>query len=196
MEQKPKETDIQRRSSRASEFRAAEVDGVRSIEAYFSVFSDIYECFPGCTESVDAHAFDGTINDDVRCLVNHDTSRVLGRTKPGTLRLLVDNYGLKGTVTINPDDQDAMNLYARVQRGDVSQCSFGFEILNEEVEVKSDGSIHWTLKSVKLYEVSIVTFPAYEKTEAVARSKRMTQAFEVWKKRMKERLNHGTETTA
>ncbi|MEL7610606.1 MAG: HK97 family phage prohead protease [Bacillota bacterium] len=194
MDQEKRKTEIQQRSSRVTEFRAIENDGVRSIEAYFAVFSDIYEIFPGYTESVDAHAFDSTINDDIRCLVNHDTTRVLGRTKPGTLRLSIDNYGLKGVVDINDDDQDAVNQYARVKRGDVSQCSFGFEILSEEVEVRPDGSVHWTLKSVKLYEVSIVTFPAYEKTEAVARS-RMEQAFEIWKKRMKARLKHGTETT-
>lgn len=196
MEQKPRETEIQVRSSHASQFRAVENDGVRSIEAYFAVFSDTYEVFPGCTESVDAHAFDDTINDDIRCLVDHDTLRVLGRTKPGTLNLSVDNYGLKGAVTINPDDQDAMNLYARVQRGDVNQCSFGFDIVSEEADVRPDGTVHWTLKAVKLYEVSIVTFPAYEKTEAVARSKRAAKTLEIWKKRMKARLKHGTETTA
>lgn len=184
------------RSSRKSEFRAVETEGTRSVEAYFSVFGDIYEIYPGWTESVDPHAFDGTINDDIRCLIDHDTSKVLGRTKAGTLRLEVDNYGLKGVVDINPDDQDALNLYARVQRGDVNQCSFGFDILTEEMDARADGTVHWTLKAVKLYEVSVVTFPAYEKTEAVARSKRATQAFNAWKKRMKARLNHGTETTA
>ena len=189
------EKEVQLRSSHVGEFRAVETDGVKTIEAYFAVFNDIYEMWPGCTESIDPHAFDDTINDDIRCLINHDTSMVLGRTKAGTLKLVVDNYGLKGIVTINPDDQDAMNLYARVQRGDVSQCSFGFEILSEETDVKSSGNVHWTLKSVRLYEVSIVTFPAYEKTEAVARS-RAAQSFDIWKKRMKERLNNGTQTTA
>jgi len=83
-----------------------------------------------------------------------------------------------------------------VQRGDVSQCSFGFDILDEEMEARGDGSIHWTIKKVKLYEGSIVTFPAYEKTEALARSARGKQAFEVWKNRMKARITNGTKTTA
>ena len=121
---------------------------------------------------------------------------MLGRTKVGTLVLSVDNYGLKGVVKINPDDTDAMNLYARVKRGDVSQCSFGFDILRDELESRPDGTYHWIIKAVKLYEVSIVTFPAYEKTEAEARDRRAGQAFEVWKKRMKERITHGTETVA
>jgi len=186
---------MERRSSKTSEFRAAEGEK-KKIEAYFAVFGDVYEVFSGMTESIDPHAFDDALNDDIRCLIDHDTAKVLGRTKAGTFSLSVDNYGLKGVVDINPDDQEALNLYARVQRGDVSQCSFGFDILDEEMEARGDGSIHWTIKKVKLYEGSIVTFPAYEKTEALARSARGKQAFEVWKNRMKARITNGTKTTA
>ena len=159
---------MERRSSLKSEFRAVEGD-VKKIEAYFAVFNDIYEIWPGATESIDSHAFDNALSDDIRCLIDHETSAVLGRTKAGTLTLAVDNYGLKGTVEINPNDQDALNLYARVERGDVSQCSFGFDILDEEVEYRKDGSVHWTIKRVKLYEVSVCTFPAYETTSVSAR---------------------------
>lgn len=186
---------MERRSSKASEFRAVEGEGKR-IEAYFAVFGDVYEIAPGMTESIDPHAFDETLNDDIRCLIDHDTSKVLGRTKAGTFSLGVDNYGLRGVDDINPEDQEALNLYARVQRRDVSQCSIGFEILDEEMEVRGDGSVHWTIKKIKLYECSVVTFPAYEKTEALARSARGKQAFEVWKNRMKARITNGTETTA
>jgi HK97 family phage prohead protease len=95
---------------------------------------------------------------------------VLGRTKANTLELRADSHGLWGRVKINPLDQDAMNLYARVERGDVDQCSFGFDILDEETNFRdADGSVHWTIKSVKLYEVSVVTFPAYEDTAVAAR---------------------------
>lgn len=186
---------MERRSSQASEFRAVEGEG-RKIEAYFAVFGDVYEMYPGLTESIDPHAFDEALNDDIRCLIDHDTAKVLGRTKAGTFSLSVDNYGLKGVVEINPDDQEAMNLYARVQRGDVNQCSFGFDILDEETEARPNGGQHWTIKKVKLYEGSVVTFPAYEKTEALARSARREQAFAVWKEHMKERIKHGAETTA
>ncbi|MEA5049735.1 MAG: HK97 family phage prohead protease [Eubacteriales bacterium] len=178
----------QYRSFQPAQFRALETDGKRSIEAYFAVFGDVYEIWPGATESFDPHAFDGQIAGDVRCLVDHEPSKVLGRTKAGTLSLSIDSYGLKGVVEINERDQDAMNLYARVQRGDVSQCSVGFDILREDYTLNPDGTQHWTIREVKLYEGSIVTFPAYEKTEAVARSFRMAQSFEFWKKRMKERM--------
>ena len=64
-----------------------------------------------------------------------------------------------------------MNAYERVKRGDVSQCSFGFDILDEEYEIREDGTTIWTIKKVKLYEVSVVTFPAYEDTMVEARKK-------------------------
>ena len=186
---KAREQERQFRSVQPTQLRAGESDGKRTIETYFAVFGDVFEMWPGATESFDAHAFDGALNADVRCLTNHDPSKVLGRTKSGTLSLSIDNYGLKGIVEINERDQDAMNLYARVQRGDVSQCSVGFDILREDYRINPDGTQHWTIMEVRLYEGSIVTFPAYEKTEAVARSLRKAQSFEFWQKKMKERMH-------
>ena len=90
------------------------------IEGYFSVFGDIYDMGYGLTESVDRHAFDEALADDVRALVDHDTAKVLGRTSAHTLDLKVDEHGLWGSIDVNPNDTDAMNLYARVQRGDVN----------------------------------------------------------------------------
>ena len=142
-----------------------------SIEGYFAVFNSNYEIAPDMSESIAPGAFDNTIADDVRALINHDTTLVLGRTKAGTLQLRTDNHGLWGHIDINPNDTDAMNLYNRVQRGDVDQCSFGFDILNEETDFREDGSVHWTIKEVKLYEVSPCTFPAYEDTNIAARTK-------------------------
>ena len=150
-------------------FQTREEGSERRIEGYFSVFGPEYELWPGASESVDPHAFDAVLQDDVRALIDHDTRLVLGRTVAGTLELRVDDHGLWGSVIINPEDQDAMNLYARVKRGDVSQCSFGFDILDEETAYREDGTVHWTIKSVKLYEVSVCTFPAYRETEVQAR---------------------------
>lgn len=162
------------------------------IEGYFATFTGLYELWPGATESVDPHAFDETLQDDVRCLIDHETRLVLGRNKAGTLRMKVDDHGLWFEVDINPDDTDAMNLYARVQRGDVSGCSFGFDILDEETEKREDGSIHWTIKKVKLYEGSVCTFPAYQDTSAEARRHdyKAIRRREVaqWKADMKERM--------
>ena len=179
--------------SRGTEFRAAEQDGQKYIEGYFAVFGGVYELWPGATESVDPHAFDDTLGGDVRALINHDTTLVLGRTKAGTLELKVDSRGLWGRIRVNQADGDALNLYSRIERGDVDQCSFGFEILEEETEWRDDGSVHWTIKRVKLYEVSPVTFPAYEDTSVSARRRDYDEIrerrTEAWKAKTKERLS-------
>ena len=141
------------------------------IEGYFSVFNSEYHISDGAVETVERGAFANTLNDDIRALINHNTEMVLGRTKANTLELLEDEHGLFGRIHINPKDTDAMNIYERVKRGDVSQCSFGFDILDEETELREDGSVHFIIKAVKLYEVSVVTFPRYERTEVIARSR-------------------------
>ena len=165
-----KRTERQTRTREAA-FETRENGDEKRIEGYFSVFGSDYEIFPGATESIDPHAFDDALTqDDVRVLVDHDTRLVLGRTSAGTAELRVDDHGLWGSVIINPDDTDAMNAYARNKRGDVTQASFGFDILDEETEYKADGSVHWTIKKVKLYEVSLCTFPAYKETELKARA--------------------------
>lgn len=154
------------------------------ISGYFSVFNSNYEIFEGATESIAPTAFDGALSDDIRCLINHETRLVLGRNRAGTLTLRTDEKGLWGEVLINQKDTDAMNLYARVQRGDVTQCSFGFDILAETYTEDASG-IHWEILSVRLYEVSIVTFPAYEDTSVTARKKDLenikARKFEKWK---------------
>lgn len=159
------------RRSLATQFRAAEDNGARYLEGYFAVFGSTYELWRGATETIDPHAFDGALDDDIRALINHDTTLVLGRTKSGTLELHVDTRGLWGRIKINDRDTDALNLWERVQRGDVDQCSFGFDILEEDVEYQEDGSVHWNVKRVKLYEVSPCTFPAYEDTSLSARKR-------------------------
>ena len=159
---------------------------------YFNVFGDVYEIAPGMTESVDRHTFDNTLAGDIRALTNHDTTLVLGRTKAHTLELRVDEHGLWGDVEINPNDQDAMNLFERVKRGDVDQCSFGFNILSEETDFREDGTIHWTIKEVELHEVSVCTFPAYKETNVTAREAQLDalkgERLEDWKTAAKARL--------
>lgn len=175
-----------------SEFKTREDGDNKIIEGYFAVFNSNYEIGPGMSESVAPGAFDNTLSDDIRALVNHDTTLVLGRTKAHTLELQQDGHGLFGRININSNDRDALNLYERVRRGDVDGCSFGFDINDEESEFRDDGSIHWTIKDVTLYEVSCCTFPAYEETNISARKKdRETirkRETEAWRKRMQKEL--------
>ena len=179
----------------------AEESGDMFISGYFAVFGSVYELWPGASESVDPHAFDEALDDDIRCLINHDTRLVLGRNIAGTLQLRVEEKGLWGEVKINPNDQDAVNVYERVKRGDVNQCSFGFDIIEENFEDRGD-SVHWTIKAVKLYEVSVVTFPAYEETGVEARKRQMEdirkRKNESWRARMMARMKgekNGTKKT-
>ena len=176
----------------ASNFKTREDGEEKRIEGYFAVFNSVYEIFPGMTESVAPGAFSKTLDGDIRALIDHETMYVLGRNQAGTLELREDDKGLWGSILINPNDQDAMNLYSRVERGDVNQCSFGFDILSEETEFRENGDVHWTIKEVRLYEVSVCTFPAYSETQVDARRKDkeiiMKRETEKWRAEIKARL--------
>ena len=178
-------------------FETREEDGALHISGYFAVFNSIYEIDEGMTESIAPGAFGEALGGDVRALTNHDSTLVLGRNTAGTLQLREDSHGLWGDILINSKAVDAMNLYERVKRGDVNQCSFGFDILDEETEYSEDGSVHWTIKQVKLYEVSICTFPAYKETEVEARRKDYEQIrqrkIEAGKNELLKRLKKGKE---
>lgn len=190
--------DIRQVRSVPTEFNTREDGEKLSIEGYFAVFDSNYEIAPGMSESIRFGAFSDTISGDIRALINHDTTLVLGRTKANTLELREDSHGLWGHITINPNDGDAMNLYERVKRSDVDQCSIGFNIRSEDTEISPDGDVHWTITGVDLFEVSCCTFPAYEETNIAARSaerdeiqKREKQA---WREKMKARLRDGAES--
>ena len=184
--------DIRQVRSTATQFKTRDDGGNLAIEGYFAVFDSNYEIAPGMSESIAPGAFDKTLSGDIRALINHDTTLVLGRTKANTLQLRTDSHGLWGHIDINPNDSDAMNLYNRVQRGDVDQCSFGFDIISEETDFREDGSVHWTIQEVELYEVSPCTFPAYEETNIAARAKERDdlkkRRSEAWKEKALKKL--------
>ena len=175
-----------------SRFDTREENDALYIEGYFSVFNTNYDLWPGASESVAPGAFSQTLGGDIRALIDHETRLVLGRNMAGTLELREDSHGLWGRVAINRNDQDAMNLYERVKRGDVDQCSFGFEITKEDTDIREDGSVHWTIREVKLYEVSVVTFPAYEETSVSARKKEYAdiqkRKTEAWRETMQKKI--------
>ena len=157
------------------------------IEGYFAVFGKQTELWPGAFEEIAPEAFNDTLGNDIRALINHDTTLVLGRNKANTLELKVDSHGLWARIKINPKDADAVNLYERVLRGDVDQCSFGFNILEEITDWREDGTVKWTLKKIDLHEVSVCTFPAYEETGVQARQAQVEQH----RKRQLEQIKNG-----
>ena len=172
---------IRQMRSIASEFQTREDGEELRIEGYFAVFNSTYQITDNMSESVAQGAFTDTLGGDIRALIDHESMYVLGRNQAGTLELREESHGLWGSVLINPNDRAAMDVYARVQRGDVDQCSFGFDILEEETEFNGE-DVHWTIKKVKLYEVSVCTFPAYAETSVSARK----HDFEEAKKRQAE----------
>ena len=177
----------------AQQFQTRSANDDLFIEGYFSVFNSEYPLWEGASEIVKPGAFTNSVSGDVRALINHDSSLVLGRTKAGTLTLRQDERGLWGSIRINRDDVDAMNLYARVQRGDVDQCSFGFDIKRETFVDLGDGKCRWEIEEVDpLYEVSVCTFPAYTETSASARKQDLAEIekrrAEAWRSDMKKKL--------
>ena len=175
-----------------TEFRAMkrDADGAPIIEGRFISFTGSYQICPWATEKVSPDVeIEG---EDIRALVDHETRLVLGRTTVGTLKIERKADGVYGTIEINPNDQDAMNLYARVERGDVSQCSFGCYITKEETEFLEDGNVEYTITGIELLEVSVVTFPAYEDTGVSARAAEakdlMKRQIEAWKDVQRHRL--------
>ena len=160
------------------ETREAE-GGALYIEGYFAVFDSPYELWEGAVEIVKPGAFAGCLSQDVRALINHDTTLVLGRTKSGTLSLKEDSRGLWGSIQINRDDVD--------------QCSFGFEIKRETFVDLGGGACRWEIEEVDpLYEVTVCTFPAYEATGVSARKQQLEEIqhrqAQAWRETMKQRL--------
>lgn len=186
---------------RSTDFETREDEGNPIIEGYFAVFNSIYEISPGMTESIAPGAFTEALGGDVRALINHDTTLVLGRNTANTLELKEDSHGLWGRIRVNPKDSAAMDLYERVKRGDVSGCSIGFDIEEEKTEFLENGDVHWTIQKINpLAEVSCCSFPAYEATNISARSAQVEEIrkreADAWRTKMKERLHkNGTEST-
>ena len=143
---------------------------------YAAVFDSPSEPLPW-TEFVRRGAFAKTLNDgaDVRLLIDHE-GVPLARTKSGTMALEEDERGLKVEAELDPANPDAMRVLSAMRRGDMTQMSFAFRTIKDSWS--NDRSVR-ELKEVQLYDVSIVTFPAYEETVAELRSRNQTAMVDV-----------------
>lgn len=161
----------------------------RIVTGYAAVFNSRTLLWEGLEEVISPGAFSKALsNSDVRCLFDHDWGKVLGRTKSGTLRLEEDERGLKFEVEL-PNTTDANNLIESMSRGDIDQCSFGFIPTEETWDYNTDPVLR-TLNEVELFEVSIVSLPAYQDTEAaLARSKQEVQQDIATRKKMIQKIN-------
>lgn len=122
------------------------------------------------TEEISPGAFDEVMQDDVRGLFNHDPNVILGRNKSGTMQLTVDGKEARYKILYNPNDPDHVRVMEKVKRGDISQSSFAFSVKDDKWETRN-GKDHRTVTKIKRwYDVSPVTYPAYQNTSVAARS--------------------------
>lgn len=181
-----------------SGMKIREENGKRRLEGYFAVFDQPYEVLPGWVETIAPGAFSRALasGQDVKVLWNHNPDIVLGSTGNKTADLREDQRGLFGGVDINEQDQDAKNGYARVDRGDVNGCSFGFEISRMEESWDDDGTYRTRILEVSpLFEVSPCTFPAYTQTSIAARAReQLAEAKEKLENARKKKRNQWRES--
>ncbi len=161
------------------ECRAEASDNGRKIRGYAIRFNSLSQDLGGFKEIISPDAVDRTLTEglDVRALVDHDSGKVIGRTRAGTLTLRKDSQGLK--IEIDPDEEIsyAKDIMRAVARGDVSGMSFGFRAIDDEWNYDDKIPVR-TVTDMRVSEVSIVTFPAYQATD-VAVAQRSMQAYQI-----------------
>lgn len=151
------------------EIRADAVSGDKlTFSGYAAVFDSPSEDLGGFTETIAPGAFKRTLaaRNDVKLLWNHDMGEPLASTRSGTLRLFEDATGLRVEADIAPTTR-GKDLSILMQQGIVHQMSFGFNVMRDSW---ADGGSKRRIESVRLFEVSVVTAPAYTATSAAVRS--------------------------
>lgn len=186
--------DMERRliEGLAVEVRA---EGGVTLRGHAAVFEQLSENLGGFREKIRAGAFAESIRrDDIRALWNHDPNVVLGRNRAGTLRLKEDDVGLAVAIDL-PDTAPARDMAHSIERGDVTQMSFGFSVKpdGQDWAEDDDGMVIRTLTAVRLFDVSPVTFPAYPQTDIAVRALEswrdgLAQASELAAMRARDRL--------
>ncbi|CAF1719602.1 hypothetical protein SAMN02744787_1223 [Bacillus subtilis] len=166
-------------------------DGPKVISGYALKFGTRSHNLGGFIEMIDKRALDQTDMSDVRALIDHDPSKILGRTSAGTLKLEVDDIGLRFDVTL-PNTQYASDLYENLRVGNISNCSFGFMLGKDGDSFTRDQETGLPLRSLrnisKLTDVSVVTYPAYEDTDVTIAKRNLQQYEERKRNPEKEKL--------
>ncbi|MFE4355111.1 HK97 family phage prohead protease [Kitasatospora sp. NPDC056800] len=149
------------------EIRSSEDNGVTTMVGYAAKFNTRSQDLGGFVETIAPGAFTRAIEEahDVRALINHDASLIIGRTVAGTLRLSQDDTGLRYEVDL-PDTTAGRDLAESLRRGDISQSSFGFRVLDADWSLDTDGRDLRTIRDLALFDVSPVTYPAYLDTNS------------------------------
>ncbi|MGP4038338.1 HK97 family phage prohead protease [Gracilibacillus sp. D59] len=165
--------DIAKLKTRAEEGESPKITGYAAVFNSKTTIGDFFE------EIIEPGAFSQALseNNDVRALFNHNWDNVLGRSKSGTLSLEEDDRGLKFEIEL-PNTSLGRDLAESMERGDINQCSFGFFATEETWDYSVEPALR-TIHEVELFEISIVSIPAYDDTEAaLVRSKEIDEKVE------------------
>lgn len=194
--QKP--TGIQQRTLRGTQLRAESQGDEMSLVGYAASFNCLSQDLGGFREMIAPGAFKRSLQSgtDCKCLFNHDSNQVLGRTGVN-LTLEEDSYGLKFRCVLNKNSATAKEVHSLIEAGLVDQCSFAFTTPDDgddwdEATENGQRFIRRTLRNVNLHDVSAVTYPAYDKgTSVSARSADYTAAVsdEIWRAEMRSKLD-------
>jgi len=140
-----------------------------TLVGHIALFNTLSEDLGGFREQLAPGCFTSSLNNEIRALINHDTSACVGNTRSGTLKLTQDEQGLAYELEL-PDTSAARDLKVSIARGDVRGCSFGFICLSDSWGTQNGERIR-TVTDLELFEVSVgVTFPAYADTTSQLRS--------------------------
>lgn len=162
---------------RSVEFRAAEEEGKMILEGYPVVFNQetlIGDEEWGWYEVVDKKALDEADLSDVPLKYNHgDSKGILARTRNGSLKLTIDEKGLKMRAELI-DTTDNVDIYKCVKSGLLDKMSFAFNVIEDKIEQKSGKAPKRTITKIgRLFDVAVVDLPAYDQTSIYARSKEL-----------------------
>ena len=167
--------------SRQPELRYLDRDEPETISGYGAIFYDgtpetEYQIAENIVERIDPGAFDGIEDSDVISTLNHDPNFLLGRTNAGTLRLNVDEVGLRYEIPIRPEDPDHIKVVSKLRANDLDGSSFWFLIESESKTFDEERNVTaWTIEKVNLIEVGPVVLPAYSATTSELRSKHVEE---------------------
>ena len=150
------------------EIRVHTEGGQQKITGYAAVFDSLSEDLGNFRETIKHGTFKRALaeNQDVRGLVDHDSSKIIGRTEAGTMTLVEDEKGLKYSIDV-PDTQAGRDVVTSIKRGDVSGSSFAFTVVADNWRTE-DGQEIRELTDVDLFDVGPVAFPAYPATVTAA----------------------------
>ena len=158
------------------------------VVGHAAVFDQLSEDLGGFKERIHKNAFDDVLDNDVRAFFNHDPNHLLARVSSGTLKLSIDEKGLKYEFSV-PDTSSGRDLLVSMERGDISQSSFAFTIDDDSWDKENGRDIRTINKVKRLYDVSPVSIPAYPGANDLAVAQRGLAIYNEQKQRRDEEID-------